>query len=46
MIHAMMAFCFSHRYEKDDLYITETKQDGIIDFSIVRNVMYKYSKKS
>lgn len=46
MIHSMMAFCFCHRYEKDDLYIIETKKDGKIDFSIVRDVMYKYSKNS
>ena len=46
MSHAMMAFCFCHRHEKEDLYITQTKKDGIIDFSIVRDVMYRYSKKS
>ena len=46
MIHSMMAFTFAHRHEKDDLFITETKKDGIINFSLVRDVMYKYSKKS
>jgi hypothetical protein len=46
MIQSMMAFTFAHRHEKDDLFITETKKDGIINFSLVRDVMYKYSKKS
>lgn len=46
MVHSMMAFTFAHRHEKDDLFILETKQDGIINFQLVRDVMYKYSKKS
>ena len=32
----------SHRHNKNDEFIAETK----IDFSIVRDTMYKYSKKS
>lgn len=46
MVQSMMAFTFAHRHEKDDLFIAQTKQEGSIDFTIVRDVMYKYSKKS
>jgi len=42
----MMAFVYAHRHNKDDKFILETKQAGFIDFSIVRDVMYKYSKKA
>jgi hypothetical protein len=42
----MMAFTFAHRHEKEDLFIAQTKMEGSIDFSVVRDVMYKYSKKS
>ena len=39
---------FSHRYSKGDRFITEAEQetDSIVDFTIVRDVMYKYSKKA
>ena len=46
IIDSMMAFVYSHRHNKDDKFIVETKQAGFIDFSIVRDVMYKYSKKA
>ena len=39
----MMAFVYAHRHNKDDKFIVETKDAGFIDFSIVRDVMYKYS---
>ena len=43
----LMIFLFSHRHEKEDLFITETRAAGdVLDFSIVRDVMYKYSKKA
>lgn len=45
----MMMIVFSHRYCKGDLFINEATQDisnNSIDFSIVRDVMYKYSKKA
>lgn len=48
----MMMICFSHRYNKGDKFIleaeAEAKATGVnaIDFSIVRDVMYKYSKKA
>ena len=50
----MMTIVFSHRYSKGDKFILEAndqaKNDGSdespIDFSIIRDVMYKYSKKA
>lgn len=39
--HAIMVL-FSHRYTKNDKFIVEQN----IDFDIVRDVMYKYSKKA
>ena len=47
LIVRLMSFLFSHRHENKDLFITQTREAGlIIDFNIVRDVMYKYSKKS
>lgn len=42
----MIAFVYAHRHNKDDQFIVEAKAKGYIDFSIVRDVMYKYSKKA
>lgn len=39
--HAMMIL-FSHRYTKNDRFICEKN----IQFDIIRDVMYKYSKKA
>jgi hypothetical protein len=49
-----MMVLFSHRYTKNDKFIEENMNEGaelgeleqIIDFSIIRDVMYKYSKKA
>ena len=48
-----MMICFSHRYNKGDRFIHEAEQEALeaggansIDFTIVRDVMYKYSKKA
>ena len=48
LINSMLMIVFSHRYCKDDVFIKEAIQsDGsYMDFSIVRDVMYKYSKKA
>ena len=48
MIHSMMAVVFSHRHTKGDVFILEAEKDSpvgkpVIDFSIIRDVMYKYS---
>jgi hypothetical protein len=49
-----MMVLFSHRYTKNDKFIEENMIEGqqrgevepIIDFTIIRDVMYKYSKKA
>lgn len=49
MINTMMMIVFSHRYCKGDVFIAEATQEtsgNAIDFTIVRDVMYKYSKKA
>ena len=50
-VHSMMPIIFSHRYSKGDRFITEAEKDQnvenpVVDFSIIRDVMYKYSRKS
>jgi len=50
----MMMILFSHRHTKKDIFIVEALEEAAqsgyaqltIDFSIVRDVMYKYSKKA
>jgi len=42
----MIAFVYAHRHNKDDKFIVEAQKKGYIDFSIVRDVMYRYSKKA
>mmetsp|Transcript_8027 Transcript_8027/g.12393 ORF Transcript_8027/g.12393 Transcript_8027/m.12393 type:complete len:118 (+) Transcript_8027:1567-1920(+) len=53
VIQTMMVFLFSHRHTKDDLFIVETRdkvnehpEQLHMDFTIVRDVMYHYSKKA
>lgn len=48
-----MMIVFSHRYSKGDKFIVEAEAEAgaspdrpLIDFSIIRDVMYKYSKKA
>ena len=47
----MMIFVFAHRHNKGDRFIVETQEaahgkDTHFDFSVVRNVMYLYSKRA
>ena len=54
LVQSMMIFVFAHRHSKGDKFIVETQKaleakkssDLHFDFSIVRNVMYMYSKKA
>ena len=48
IILSIMQIVFSHRYSKGDKFILEADQEdkSTIDFSIIRDVMYKYSKKA
>ena len=41
-ITMLMVVVHSHRHNKDDPFISEVN----IDFSLVRDTMYKYSKKA
>ena len=41
-INMLMAVVHSHRHNKEDLFLSESN----VDFSIVRDTMYKYSKKA
>lgn len=49
-----MLILFSHRHTKRDTFIEEAQKEAAesgakqlaIDFSIIRDVMYKYSKKA
>lgn len=54
---SMLTVVFAHRHNKKDLYIVETAEANqkdeemsdkanYFDFSIMRNVMYQYSKKA
>jgi hypothetical protein len=38
----MTAFVYAHRHNKDDLFLKESQ----IDFSVLRDCMYHYSKKA
>ena len=44
----MMGIVFSHRYSKGDKFIQEAEalNNGSIDFNLIRDCMYKYSKKA
>ena len=45
-VYSVMAIVFSHRASKGDPSIVQAEAEGIIDFTVVRDVMYKYSKKA
>ena len=48
MINSLIQIVFSHRYSKGDRFIVEAENETSqgIDFNIVRDCMYKYSKKA
>ena len=47
LVVALSAILFSHRYDKKDQFIMEYQAKGSeIKFNIIRDVMYKYSKKA
>jgi len=47
LVIALSAILFSHRYDKKDQFIIECQLNGTeINFNIIRDVMYKYSKKA
>ena len=47
LVCALSAILFSHRYDKKDQFAIDFEGAGRkINFDIIRDVMYKYSKKS
>ena len=47
LILSLCAILFSHRYDKKDMFILECHENGAeIKFNVIRDVMYKYSKKA
>ena len=42
----MISIIYSHRYEKKDSFLQQIKDQGCdsLNFDIIRDVMYKYSK--
>lgn len=47
LILSLCAILFSHRYDKKDMFILECQDSGAeIKFNIIRDVMYRYSKKA
>jgi len=52
LVNSLMMFVFAHRHTKDDKFLEETKAQVskncqlYADFDLIRNVMYKYSKRA
>lgn len=46
LIQSMMAFVYAHRHNKDDLFLVQTRQENYLDFTVLRDCMYHYSKKA
>lgn len=47
LTRSLAAILFSHRYDKKDKFILEQKElKQEINFGMIRDVMYKYSKKA
>ena len=44
LINCMMSFVYAHRHNKDDKFLVQSKE--CIDFTILRDCMYHYSKKA
>lgn len=42
LVKSMMAFVYAHRHNKEDLFLKESH----LDFTILRDCMYHYSKKA
>lgn len=46
IIQSMITFVYAHRHNKEDMFLVETKKDRYIDFTILRDCMYHYSRKA
>lgn len=46
IIQSMITFVYAHRHNKEDLFLVEIKKEKYLDFSILRDCMYHYSRKA
>jgi hypothetical protein len=46
IIQSMITFVYAHRHNKEDLFLVEIKKEKYMDFSILRDCMYHYSRKA
>jgi|TARA_B110000305_G_C19273194_1_gene555541 hypothetical protein len=46
MIQSMITFVYAHRHNKEDLFLVDIKKERYLDFSILRDCMYHYSRKA
>ena len=42
----MIKFVYAHRHNKEDLFLVDLKKEEYLDFSILRDCMYHYSRKA
>jgi hypothetical protein len=42
----MITFVYAHRHNKEDMFLVDIKKEGYLDFSILRDCMYHYSRKA
>jgi hypothetical protein len=42
----MITFVYAHRHNKEDLFLVDIKKEKYLDFSILRDCMYHYSRKA
>lgn len=46
IIQSMITFVYAHRHNKEDLFLMDIKKEKYLDFSILRDCMYHYSRKA
>ena len=46
IIQSMITFVYAHRHNKEDLFLVDIKKEKYLDFSILRDCMYHYSRKA
>lgn len=46
IIQSMITFVYAHRHNKEDLFLVELKKEKYLDFTILRDCMYHYSRKA
>ena len=46
IIQSMITFVYAHRHNKEDLFLMDIKKEKYLDFTILRDCMYHYSRKA